>query len=338
MKTRAIGTLAVFQLVTSALYTNAMEGGSNTPDVYYPPYESTESDDFWNDILDNSILDLELDDVPSVSYAPDQSTDQVDLSASTQSINDFHPSIESQMSTETRRNKEEPSHSFMKRQLGFARAKLQRSNMTWEEWSALLDVGDSTAMKIKVDFDKRCLREVKCATIKRKIKTHPNDESLKAVLRYYQESEEDRGRKRRVYEKRLPMCKHYRDKVDSLIRKVRKEIEEFNQTGRWSEMRSNNTERRRRQKWIAEQKRALNPKNAMGDAAAEQIIARLEELRLMLRRDPLNESMWGALWNEIDAFIQVDQYKYVSLGKPTISRDMRCLEGWSQSGDGGHQM
>lgn len=331
MKTRGTGLLLVFQLARSVLYINAMDGSSNTPDVHYPLYESTEHDDFWHDILDDSILDLELDDVPSVSYALDQGTDQVDLSASTHSINEFDPFIESQVSIEMGRNKEGPTQSLMKRQLGFARAKLHRINMMWEEWRTLLEMNDPTALKIKVDYDKRCLREVKCATIKRKIKTHPNDESLKAVLRYYQVSEEDRGRKRRVYEKRLPMCKHYRDKVDSLIRKVRKEIQEFNQTGRWSEMRSNDTERRRRQKLIAEQKRALTPKNAAGDAIAEHIIARLEELRLMLRRDPLNESSWGALYNEIDAFMQVDQYKYVPLGKPDISTG---LEGRTQSGDG----
>lgn len=230
--------------------------------------------------------------------------------------------------TQGRRKKgENKSQSVIRRELGFARVKMDNAKMNIEEWNHLLAIGDAQALEIKKEFDAMWERNAKYTALHKKLLRSPHDQELLDQLKNFDRTEENFRRLKNMRETKVPMSKGKRDTINALIKKIRKEIEAFNRSGLFPSMRNNATERRIKAKMLKEEKRALDPKCEAGDAIADQVTARMEELRALLRQAPFDRSLWSVQWNEMDAWMRQNQTKYIQMIKPILRTDLNCIEG-----------
>lgn len=220
--------------------------------------------------------------------------------------------------TNTIPKRERKGYCFVKKELGFARVKLQQKKMTWEHWQGLLDCQDPIALQIKKDFDSRCDHESKYAQLVRKLKKDPENTTLIASLKDFNRSKEDLERLQRVNASRPLMSKSKNDKISKLVRKIRGDIEDFNTSKRFRNLRSTATEKRRQQAMMIASKKTLNPKCKEGDAIAEGIIGKMEQFRILFRQEPYDESVWGRLLQDINTWLQHNQTNYIQFPKPSF--------------------
>lgn len=221
--------------------------------------------------------------------------------------------------------RERKGRCFVKKEIWFARAKLQRKDLTWEEWQALLEKQDPIAVQIKRDFDDKCEYDSKYAQLMRKLKKDPTSPYLLKQLKSFNKTKEDFERQRKVAATRPHMSKTRRDKVNKLINKIRSDMEEYRVSGDFRPLRSTQTEKQREKALIAAGKRKVDPRYVEGNAVADEIIDKMEEFRRLIREAPLDESLWGDLWQQIDEWMRENQHTYIPLTKPCIDASWGIL-------------
>lgn len=305
---RAGFALCLFYIVVSILLSVASATDS------FDIKGSDEHEDLWQSTLDNSSWDVLGPGDYSDLQKEEASTSQMSISEAKED----HSSAEFPSSSTiwfrrpySRSKRGRVGQFYIDREIGYARVQMKNAKMSLEHWRSLLEVGDSKAMQIKKDFDEKCERDSKYAQLTRKLKKYPNDTHLLSQLQEYKRTEEYYRRQRSVSEKRAPMSKPVRDKLNSLIRKVRLDVQDFDASRPFRTLRT---------RFDANKEKSLqDSKHEVGDATVQPIIEKLSELRLLLRRSPLDESLWGNHFQEIDEWMQENQVGYVPLVKPGMN-------------------
>lgn len=313
--------VSIYQLLALTTSTRALPAdgydGSHTFD------RTTELSDLpfdglWSDDPSYSFWDAGGPDNPFDMYE-DDSTTQVDLSdeRTVESIDTSTPSNNHWFQGENVRPKRErKGQYYMRKELGFARVRLNLPKMTWDHWCSLLDSGDSLALQIKKDFGEKCEWDCKYHQLTRKLKKAPNHPYLLQQLNQMRMIEHNRYEEDSALGERPLMSKTRRDRLRRYIKKVADDVQDYHDQKHFKTVRSTATEREREKKQIAEGKRVINPRYAAGDAIADEIVEKLQQFRLLLRRSPMNESVWGDLWHEINEWLQQNQPEYSPLAKP----------------------
>lgn len=296
---------------------------------------SGQHEELWQSTLDNSAWDILGPGDYAHLFTNEKRTSDIDTSDEKDGT-DHSESMPSSSKSDrlqtlsTQGQRERKGQCFITRELSFARGKLNKRKMTLEEWREMVHSGDSMALQIKSDFDYKCHCASKYAQLVRKLKWTPDDPHLLEQLEKYNRTERDFRRQRSIIEKRLPMSKYQRNRFDSVMRRLRLDIQDINAKKKFRAIRSSIPEKERQKRLQSTKEGRDDPKYEAGDATAEPIIEKMLELRVLLRQAPLDESVWGQHWREINEWIQENQVDPVPFAKPGASTEVI-----SPSDDGG---
>lgn len=200
---------------------------------------------------------------------------------------------------------------YAKREIGFARMKLNRPTLTYGEWQDLVASGDAQILAIKADFEEVMRKERKLNTAKKLLNRNPGSTEaiarMKALGRTYEEEE----RRKFVKENRKPMSKERMNAVNCSLSRLRREISNFMRDGR----------RRRAYVYSNEQEdttaeASADPACAEGDACANRILKIITTFRDIFRVEPVSEQLIP-LHQEIDNWMLQNLIRYHKIELPT---------------------